>query len=39
MAVMIDLVVVGLNDMECWWANVNALLSLLVGLNKAPQAD
>ena len=39
MGVMIDLVVLGLYDVGCWWASVNVLPSLLVGLNKAPQAD
>ena len=39
MGVMIDLVVVSLYDVGCWWANINILPSLLVGPNKAPQAD
>ena len=36
MSVMVDLMVVGLHDVGCRWANVNILLSPLVGLKKAP---
>ena len=36
MSVMVDLMVIGLHDMGCWWANVDVLPGLLVGLYKAP---
>ena len=39
MSVMVDLMVIGLHDMGCQWANVNILPGLLVGLNKAQRAD
>ena len=39
MTIMVDLMVKGLYDMGCRWANVGALPGPLVGLNQAPQAD
>ena len=36
MTVVVDLMVIGLHDMGCWWANVGVLPGPLVGLNKAP---
>ena len=34
--VMVDLMVKGLYDMGCWWADIGALPGLLVCLNQAP---
>ena len=36
MTVMIDLMVEGLYNMGCWWANIGALPGPLVCLNQAP---
>ena len=36
MAVMVDLMVEGLYDMGCRWADVGALPGPLVGLDQAP---
>ena len=34
--VMVDLMVKGLYDMGCWWADIGALPGPLVCLNQAP---
>ena len=36
MSVMVDLMVIGLHDVRCWWANISILPGQLVGLNEAP---
>ena len=36
MTVMIDLMVIGLYDVGCQWANIDVLPGSLVGLNQAP---
>ena len=36
MTVTVDLMVIGLHDVGCQWANVGVLPGPLVGLNQAP---